>query len=232
MVCKSLNFKDKRLRCSVLVQTQGKNIVIDTGPDFRQQMLRVKIPRLDGVVFTHSHRDHLSGFDDIRAFNYLQKEKIKVYLELEVMSAIRRDFFYMFEQIKYPGIPEAEFNIIDENQFFIEGISIIPIRVQHYRMPVLGFRIGDFTYITDANSVSDEEIEKIKGTEVLVLNALRREPHISHFSLAQAIALVNRIKPSKAYFTHISHQLGLHDEINKELSSHVELAWDGLEIKC
>ncbi len=214
----------------MLIQTKGKNIVIDTGPDFRQQLLKVNIPRLDGVVFTHSHRDHLSGFDDIRAFNYLQKEKIKVYLEEDVMSAIRRDYFYMFEQFKYPGVPEADFHIIDETQFSIDDIHIRPIRVHHYQMPVLGFRIDNFTYITDANSISDKEIEKIKGTEVLVLNALRRESHISHFSLDEAIEMVNRINPKKAYFTHISHQLGLHEDVNLELPETIQLAWDGLTV--
>lgn len=227
-VCKSIDPKDKRLRSSVLIQTEGKNLVIDTGPDFRQQMLRTEIPRLDGILFTHSHKDHISGFDDIRAYNYIQKEHMEVYLEEAVMKAMRRDFFYMFEDFKYPGVPEANFHIIDENEFVLDGIKIIPIRVFHHKMPVLGFRIGKFTYITDANSIPESEIEKIKGSEILVLNALRRDSHISHFSLSEAIEMVNKIKPAKAYFTHISHQLGLHDEVNDELDSNIKLAWDGL----
>ncbi len=231
-ICKSLNHKDKRLRSSVLIQFEGKNFVIDTGPDFRQQMLRTEIPRLDGILFTHSHKDHISGFDDIRAYNYIQKEHLEVYLEEAVMKSIRRDFFYMFEDFKYPGVPEANFHIIDENDFFLEGIKIIPIRVFHHKMPVLGFRIGNFTYITDANSIPESEIEKIKGSEVLVLNALRRDTHLSHFSLSEAIEMVKKINPTKAYFTHISHQLGLHDEVNKELPKNIELAWDRLEIEC
>ncbi len=230
-VCKSLDSKDKRLRSSVLVQTEGKNFVIDTGPDFRQQMLRTEIERLDGIIFTHSHKDHLSGFDDIRAYNYLQQELLEVYLEDDVMQAIRRDFFYMFEDFKYPGVPEANFHIIDESEFYIGKIKITPIRVHHYKMPVLGFRIGNFTYITDANNISENEIEKIKNTEVLVLNTLRRETHISHFSLDEAIEMVRKINPGKAYFTHISHQLGLHEDVNKELPLGMELAWDGLNFE-
>lgn len=230
-VCKSINTKDKRLRSSVLVQANGKNLVIDTGPDFRQQMLRTEIPRLDGILFTHSHKDHISGFDDIRAYNYIQKEHMEVYLEEAVMKAMRRDFFYMFEDFKYPGVPEANFHIIDENEFELEGIKIIPIRVFHHKMPVLGFRIENFTYITDANNIPESEIEKIKGSEIVVLNALRRDSHISHFSLSEAIEMVNKINPTKAYFTHISHQLGLHNEVNKELPSNIELAWDGLQVE-
>jgi phosphoribosyl 1,2-cyclic phosphate phosphodiesterase len=230
LVCKSLNHKDQRLRSSVLVQIQGKNLVIDTGPDFRQQMLKVDIPRLDAILLTHSHKDHISGFDDIRAFNYVQKEAMNVYLENATMHAIKRDFFYMFEDFKYPGVPEANFHIIDEQAFSIQGIDIIPIRVLHYKMPVLGFRVGNFTYITDANSITKDELEKIKGSEILVLNALRRDTHISHFSLQEAIDLAKRIDAKKTYFTHISHQLGLHDEVNKELPNNIELAWDGLKI--
>ncbi len=230
-VCKSLDARDKRLRSSILIQTEGKNLVIDTGPDFRQQMLRAEIPRLDEIMFTHSHKDHISGFDDIRAYNYIQKEHMEVYLEEAVMTAMRRDFFYMFEDFKYPGVPEANFHIIDENEFWIEGIKIIPIRVYHHKMPVLGFRIGNFTYITDANSIPESEIEKIKGSEVVVLNALRRDSHISHFSLSEAMEMAKKINPAKAYFTHISHQLGIHKEVDLELPDNMKLAYDGLEIE-
>ena len=231
LVCKSGNAKDKRLRSSVLIEIQGKNFVIDTGPDFRQQMLRVEIPRLDAILLTHSHKDHISGFDDIRAFNYIQKEPMNVYLENATMTAIKRDFFYMFEAFKYPGVPEANFQIINEHAFQINDITIQPIRVLHYKMPVLGFRIANFSYITDANSISDDEIEKLKGTDILVLNCLRREPHISHFSLDEAINLAKKINANKTYLTHISHQLGLHDIVNKELPNSISLAWDELQIE-
>ena len=205
--------------------------MIDTGPDFRQQMLRIENPGLDAVLFTHSHKDHINGFDDIRAFNYINQAPVEVYLEEEVMKAIRRDYFYMFEDFKYPGIPEANFHIIDENEFYIDGVKIIPLRVYHFKMPVLGFRIGNFSYITDANRIPDQEIEKMKGTEVLVLNALRRSTHLSHFSLNEALEMVKKINPVKAYFTHISHQLGLHEEVNKELPENIELGFDGMNIE-
>lgn len=229
-VCQSKDLKDNRLRSSIWVEADDQSIVIDTGPDFRQQMLRVDIKRLDAVVFTHSHKDHINGFDDIRAFNYIQKGPIDVYLEEDVMTAIRRDYFYMFEEFKYPGIPEAEFHIIQNKPFKIGDLEMEPIRVYHYKMPVLGFRIKKFTYITDANKISEEEIEKMKGTEVLVLNALRNEKHISHFSLEEALEMVKRINPKKAYLTHISHQLGIHKQVNEGLPPNVELAWDGLEL--
>jgi phosphoribosyl 1,2-cyclic phosphate phosphodiesterase len=229
-VCQSKDLKDNRLRSSILVEADDQSIVIDTGPDFRQQMLRVDIKRLDAVVFTHSHKDHINGFDDIRAFNYIQKGPIDVYLEEDVMTAIKRDYFYMFEEFKYPGIPEAEFHIIQNKAFKIGDLEMEPIRVYHYKMPVLGFRIKNFTYITDANKISEEEIEKMRGTDVLVLNALRHEKHISHFSLEEALEMVKRINPKKAYLTHISHQLGNHQQVNEGLPPNVELAWDGLEL--
>lgn len=231
LVCQSPSAMDKRLRSSVWIQSKTKSFVIDTGPDFRQQMLRSEARRLDAVLFTHSHKDHISGFDDIRAFNYIQKSAIDVYLEENVMDAIRRDFFYMFEEFKYPGIPEAEFHVIENKAFKLGEVEIIPIRVYHYLMPVLGFRIAGFSYITDANRIPEEELLKLKGTDVLVLNALRRESHISHFSLEEAIAIVKLVNPKKAYLTHISHQLGLHSEVNIELPTNVELAYDNLVLE-
>jgi phosphoribosyl 1,2-cyclic phosphate phosphodiesterase len=230
-VCTSKAKEDNRLRSSIFVETDTVNFIIDTGPDFRQQMLRMGPKRMDAVVFTHSHKDHISGFDDIRAFNFIQKAKMDVYLEDPVMLAIKRDFFYMFEEIKYPGIPEADFHIINNHPFKIKNLEITPIRVHHYRMPVLGFRVGNFTYITDANSISEAEIEKIRGSEVLVLNALRRETHISHFSFEEAIAMAVKIGAKQTYFTHISHQLGLHEDVNRELPAAIRLAYDGLELE-
>ena len=231
LVCKSVHPQDKRLRSSVWIQTRGKSFVIDTGPDFRQQMLRAEAKRMDAVIFTHSHKDHISGFDDIRAFNYIQKGAIDVYLEENVMSAIRRDFFYMFEEFKYPGIPEADFHIIENKTFNLGEVEIHPVRVFHYKMPVLGFKIGGFSYITDANSIAPEELSKLKGCDVLVLNALRRETHISHFSLDEALEIVKLVNPKQAFLTHISHQLGLHSEVNKELPSNVALAYDNLQLE-
>ncbi|MCC6721493.1 MAG: MBL fold metallo-hydrolase [Bacteroidia bacterium] len=231
MVCTSISENDQRLRSSVYIETDGKYFVIDTGPDFRQQMLREKIKKLDAVIFTHSHKDHICGFDDIRAFNYINKKPVDVYLEENVLNAIKRDFFYIFEEFKYPGVPEANFHLIKNEDFYIEGVKIVPIRVHHFKMPVLGFRVGNFTYITDANNISDEEIEKIKGTEVLVLNALRLEKHISHFSLDEAVEMSNRIKPAKTFITHISHQMGTHSNTNARLPSNIQLAYDGLTIE-
>ncbi len=213
-----------------MVELKGKTIVIDSGPDFRQQMLRANVTRLDALVFTHEHKDHIAGMDDIRAFNYFQKEAIDVFATNRVQQAIRREFPYIFEDFKYPGIPEINLIEIDKEPFEIKGISITPIHVMHMKLPVLGFRIGDFTYITDANFITAEEKEKIKGSKVLVLNALRREKHVSHFTLQEALDLVEELKPEKAYFTHISHQLGLHGEVEEELPSNVRLSYDGLVI--
>ncbi|MCX6295937.1 MAG: MBL fold metallo-hydrolase [Bacteroidetes bacterium] len=229
-VCHSTDPKDKRLRSSILIETNNKTFVIDTGPDFRQQMLRENITKMDAVIFTHEHKDHTAGFDDIRAFNFVNKRKMDVYASARVQEAIRREYAYIFSDFKYPGIPEINLHLIENKLLSIEGIEIIPIEVLHYKLPVFGFRFGDFTYITDANYISDTEKEKIKNSKVLVLNALRKEPHISHFTLEQAIELVKELKPEKAYFTHISHQLGLHAEIQKELPANIEIAFDGLKI--
>ncbi len=230
-VCSSINPKDKRLRSSIMIQTEGITIVVDSGPDFRQQMLREKVMHLDGLVFTHEHKDHIAGLDDIRSFNYAQKEVIDVYAADRVQAAIHREFPYIFDEFKYPGVPEINLITIDQNAFKIKGITLQPIEVMHMKMPVLGFRIGDFTYITDANYISPEEKEKIMDSKIIVLNALRREKHVSHYNLQEAIDLVNEFKPEQAYFTHISHQLGLHDEVEKELPENIHLAYDGLRLE-
>lgn len=229
-VCNSSNPKDNRLRVSVMIEVDGKNMVIDSGPDFRQQMLRENVKTLEAVVFTHEHKDHVAGLDDVRAFNYFSGKRMDVYANEQVQVALKREFHYVFSGDNYPGIPRINVHTIDTAPFDVSGVKFIPIQVLHYQLPVLGFRVNDFTYITDANFISDEEIEKIKGTKVLVLNALRRSKHISHFTLAEALELVKKINPEKAYFTHISHQLGLHDEVSKELPSNVELAYDGLQV--
>ena len=230
-VCQSTDLRDKRLRTSILIEEKGKTFIIDTGPDFRQQMLREEVKNLDAVIFTHEHKDHTAGFDDIRAFNYINKKKMNVFASARVQEAIRREFAYIFSDFKYPGIPEVNLHLLENKAIEIEGVDFLPIEVLHYKLPVFGFRIKDFTYITDANYISDVEKEKIKGTKILVLNALRREPHISHYTLKQAIELVEEIKPERAYFTHISHQLGMHADVMKELPATIALAYDGLKIE-
>jgi phosphoribosyl 1,2-cyclic phosphate phosphodiesterase len=231
-VCVSKDPMDKRLRSSVFIEINGINLIIDTGPDFRQQMLREEVKQLDAVIFTHSHKDHTAGFDDIRAFNYIQKRAMDVFANDEVETALKRDFHYIFDEFKYPGVPDIVLHHIENKPFEFKGITIIPILVHHFKMPVFGFRINDFTYITDANSIGEAEMEKIKGTKYLVLNALRREKHISHFNLEEAIALAKEIGAEHTYFTHISHQLGLHKNVNQELPEGIQLAFDGLKIVC
>jgi phosphoribosyl 1,2-cyclic phosphate phosphodiesterase len=228
--CNSTDSRDKRLRTSILIETQNKKIVIDTGPDFRQQMLRENVKDLDAVILTHEHKDHLAGLDEVRAYNFLLEKDMPVYATERVQQAIRREFAYIFETPDYPGIPKIKMHTISNSPFEAEGISVIPIEVMHHRLPVLGFRFENFVYITDANFISQEEKNKIAGCEILVLNALRREPHISHFSLEQAIDLVGELQPKKAYFTHISHQLGLHAETENELPENIHLAYDGLVV--
>jgi phosphoribosyl 1,2-cyclic phosphate phosphodiesterase len=230
-VCSSSNPKDNRLRCSVLVEFNGKTIVIDTGPDFRQQMLKNKVRRLDAVLFTHEHKDHVAGLDDIRAFNFVMKQNMDIYLTDAVEQAIRREFSYIFADTKYPGIPLINLHRITNHPFDLFDQTIMPIEVMHYQMPVFGYRIGDFTYITDAKSISEIELEKLEGTKILVINALRRETHVSHFTLNEALELINRIKPQKGYLTHLSHQMGKHEDVMKELPSNVEIAYDGLIVE-
>lgn len=230
-VCTSADKKDNRLRSSILVQSARTTLVVDTGPDFRYQMLREKVKHLDAVIFTHPHKDHMAGLDDIRAYNYLQKKPMEVYADSVTEEAVRRDFYYAFSDTKYPGIPELNLNTITHEPFTAGEIPVIPIQVWHLKMPVMGFRFGKFTYITDANRIEDQEKEKIKGSEVLVVNALRRQKHISHFNLEEAIALVQELKIPRAYFTHISHQLGRHEVVEKELPAGIHLAYDGLTLE-
>jgi len=229
-VCQSSNLRDKRLRSSIHIQTDRTSVVIDSGPDFRQQMLREQINRLDAIVFTHGHKDHTAGFDDIRAFNYIQKKDMEVYCDERVDSVLRKDYDYVFAAQKYPGVPQANLNIIENEAFRVNDLLFEPIETLHYKLPVFGFRIGDFTYITDANYISEAEKEKIKGSKTLVLNALRKEKHISHFTLEEAIELAQEIGADNTYFTHISHQLGLHERESKELPDGIELAYDRLKI--
>ncbi len=230
-ICLSSNPKDNRLRSSLLIQTQDGNLVIDSGPDFRQQMLRNKVADLRALLFTHGHKDHTAGMDDIRAFNYILQKSIDIYADKATIQVLKKDFDYAFSDKKYPGVPELEIHEITNQRFSIDQTLITPIEVLHYKLPVYGFRINDLTYITDANYISETEKNKIKGSRILVLNALRKEPHISHFSLSEAIALAQEIGAQQTYFTHISHQLGLHDEVQSQLPENIYLAYDGLTIE-
>jgi len=214
-----------------MIESAKTTLVVDTGPDFRYQMLRQKVNKLDAVLFTHPHKDHLAGLDDIRAFNFFQKKPIDIYADSLTEEAIRRDFYYAFSDTKMPGVPELDLYTITLESFVIGDIPVTPILVWHLKMPVLGFRFGKFTYITDANRIDDNEKEKIKGSDVLVLNALRKQKHISHFNLEEAIQLVKELKVPQGYFTHISHQLGKHADIENELPEGIDLAYDGLELK-
>jgi len=230
-VCTSSDKKDKRLRSSILVSSAKTTFVVDTTPDFRYQMLRKKVKTLDAVLFTHPHKDHVAGLDDVRAFNFFQEQAMQVYANQMTMDALMREFAYAFADKKYPGVPSLELNTIGEEPFFIGDIPVLPILVWHLKMPVFGFRFGDFTYITDANRIEDSEKEKIKGSKVLVLNALRKEKHISHYTLDEAVELVQELQIPEAYFTHISHQLGKHAEIEAQLPPGMHLAYDGLTIQ-
>jgi phosphoribosyl 1,2-cyclic phosphate phosphodiesterase len=230
-VCTSPNKKDKRLRSSILVQSAQTSLVVDTGPDFRYQMLRENIKHLDAVIYTHPHKDHIAGLDDIRAFNFLQQKPMDVYADSLTEEALRRDFYYAFTDTKYPGIPELKMHTIAMDSFIVGDIPVMPILVWHLKMPVLGFRFGKFTYITDANHIDAESKEKIRGSEVLVLNALRKQKHISHFTLDEAVMMVKELGIPEAYFTHISHQLGLHDVIEAELPQGIHQAYDGLKLE-
>ncbi len=229
-VCSSEDPRDQRLRVSMHIEVDGKSFIIDTGPDFRQQILRAGIRHVDAVLFTHEHKDHTAGLDDIRGFNFAQQTAIPLYARQQVINQLKREFAYAFGENKYPGVPEIDVYEIDDKPFIVEGIEVIPILVKHYFLDVLGFRFGDFTYITDANFIADEELAKVKGTKVLVINALRKTKHISHFTLDEALEVIEKIQPERAYITHISHMLGLHAEVQRELPPNVFLAHDDLRL--
>ena len=229
-VCRSLYFRDKRLRSSIHIEVDGKSFVIDTGPDFRQQMLREDIRRLDAVVMTHSHKDHIAGLDDVRAYNFLQRSDMPIYGRREVLDRLKIEFYYAFEPQKYPGIPQLNLIEINEQEFVVEGIRFTPLPVTHMHLPVLGFRVGNFSYITDANFIPDSTYRKLKGTEVLVLNALQKESHQSHFNLTEAVSVAEQVGARQTYFIHMSHRLGLHKAIEKELPAGIALSYDGLTL--
>lgn len=229
-ICASADRHDKRLRSSILIQAEDKTVAIDSGPDFRYQMLRANVQHLDAVVYTHEHKDHIAGMDDVRAFNYKQQEAMNIYADSRVQNALIREFPYVFAEYRYPGIPQVDIHPIGLEPFDIGSIHFIPIEVMHYKLPVLGFRINDFTYITDAKTVSETEKEKIKGTKILVINALQKESHISHFTLNEAIAFAREIGAETTYLTHISHRLGKHADVSAQLPTGIELAYDGLQL--
>jgi phosphoribosyl 1,2-cyclic phosphate phosphodiesterase len=225
-VCTSMDYRDKRLRSSVHLEVDGKSLVIDTGPDFRQQMLRERINRLDAVIFTHGHKDHLAGLDDVRAYNFLQQTDMPIYGTRVLLDQIRLEFAYAFDDFRYPGIPQLALTEIDEQSFTAAGVSIQPLPVLHLHMPVMGYRVGDFSYITDANKIPDPTYRLLQGTRVLVLNALQKQKHVSHFTLEEAIAIAQKVGARQTYLTHISHKMGKHKDVEKELPEGINLAVD------
>ncbi len=231
-ICQSSDPYDKRLRTSLLLETDETTLLFDAGPDFRQQMLREHVMKLDSILLTHEHKDHISGMDDVRAFNYKSQDAIDIYAEERVQKAIKEEYAYVFSEYQYPGIPKMRLYTIPEHAFDVKGVQIIPIRVFHYHLPVYGFRVGNFAYITDANYIPEESKEKLFGVKYLVINALRKEKHVSHFSLREAIDFIREISPKKAFITHISHQMGFHAEVTKELPPEIMMAYDGLSFLC
>lgn len=229
-VCVSEDPRDKRLRASVLLSYGDENFVIDTGPDFRQQMLQYDVDKLSAILFTHEHKDHVAGLDDVRAFNFKYRKPIDVYAEERVQEALSREYAYIFSDHRYPGVPEIRMHTIDENEFEINGVLFQPIRVMHYKLPILGFRIGNFAYITDVKSIPEEELEKLQGLQVLVITCLRKEEHISHMNLKEALSAIEHLKPKQAFLTHLSHRFGLHKIEEPKLPENVMIAYDGLEL--
>ena len=230
-VCTSNDIKNNRYRSSILVQSANTTIVVDTTPDFRSQMLRSNVTKLDAVLITHHHKDHIAGLDDVKAYNYFMQQPMQVFADVPTQNALQREFSYIFNSEKYPGVPDVDMQTISGALFMVGDIPVIPIRVWHLNMPVLGFRFGNFTYITDANRIDQSEKDKIAGSEILVLNALRHAKHISHFNVEEAVALADELRVPQAYFTHISHQLGLHDAVSATLPNGRAIAYDNLMLQ-
>jgi phosphoribosyl 1,2-cyclic phosphate phosphodiesterase len=230
-VCQSPSPRDKRLRSSVLVEVNGKTILIDAGPDFRQQMLTANIKHIDGILLTHGHTDHVGGLDDVRAINWQMQRPMPIYAEGFVLDELKQRYAYAFAEHKYPGVPEYELMTIDTAPFSVESVLVEPIRVWHHKLPVLGFRFGKMAYITDANRIDNSEMDKLKKLDFLIINGLREEEHLSHFSLSEALNVIDKLSPKQSYITHISHQMGLHNCVNAQLPSNVALAYDGLVVK-
>jgi len=232
-VCRSLDYRDKRLRTAVHLAAAGRSVVIDTGPDFRQQMLRANVTQLDAILFTHAHKDHTAGLDDVRAFNFRQQQEMPVFAEPRVVEQLRREFAYVFAEHKYPGVPQVALHPIDSDQvpFDVLGLAVQPLRALHHQLPVLGFRVGGLAYLTDANHLPANTLDQMRGADVVVLNALRHEPHLSHFSLREAVGILEELRPRVAYLTHISHQLGRHREVEATLPPWIRLGYDGLVVE-
>ena len=230
-VCTSVDERDRRLRTSALLSTDdGKHVLFDIGPDFRQQMLRQNVGGLEAILVTHAHRDHVAGLDDVRSFNYVQHRNMDVYLNAVAKHALLRDYGYIFEHHQYPGLPEADLHEVDA-PFEAAGLTVTPIKAMHKDLPILAFRIGPMAYITDANYIEPSELNKLHGLDVLVINALRKEKHFSHYSLPEALQIIEQLNPRRAYITHISHEMGLHAEVEKILPEGVFLAYDNLEVE-
>ncbi len=231
-VCQSQDKRDRHLRTSALVETdEGKNILIDIGPDFREQMLREKVSHLDSILITHAHRDHVGGLDDIRSFNYVQHCKMEIFCNREARTAIERDYHYIFAYHEFPGLPEANLHELSGDEpFEAAGVEVMPVKAMHKDLPILGYRIGKLGYITDANHIEPRELDKLRGVDVLVVNALRKTKHFSHFCLEEALEVIKEVKPNRAYITHVSHEMGLYAEVNGELPEGVQIACDGEKV--
>jgi phosphoribosyl 1,2-cyclic phosphate phosphodiesterase len=230
-VCISSDERDNRTRTAALVRVGDRNLLLDAGPDLRQQMLRCGVRRLDGVLLTHEHMDHIAGIDELRSFNFHQREAMDLYANAATLASVRRIFHYAFSEVRYPGVPELRLHEIANEPFMVAGVDVVPVEVLHHKLPVLGFRIGGLGYITDAKTIAPSELDKLRGVDVLILNALRKKEHLSHLNLQGALELVREIGPRQAFFTHISHLLGRHEEVMQELPPGVELAWDGLKVE-
>jgi len=230
-VCSSTDPRDKRLRSSILVEYCSKRFLVDAGPDFREQMLRSGSPHLDAILLTHSHIDHTGGLDDVRALNYIEQRSFPIFCEDYVIESLKKQYYYVFSQNKYPGAPEFDIHCISSLPFSIEGVEVVPIRAMHYKLPVLGFRFGDFAYVTDANYIPETEYDKLKGVRYFVVNTVKKTSHISHFSLNEAISVCRKVDAEKSYLTHLSHLLPSHRELLAELPQGIEPAWDGMTIE-
>lgn len=227
-VCRSTDKRDKRLRCSAMIEIGDRKIVIDAGPDFRYQMLRAGVKDVRALLLTHEHKDHIGGLDDIRAFNWVKQGKVDVYSNRRTVEAVKRDYAYAFEEVRYPGVPDMDLHVVGEDPFYIDEVEVVPLTVMHYKLPVTAFRIGGFAYITDANYIPEEGMRKLEGVECLVIDALRRERHLSHFSLEEALEVIRRLGVKRAFLTHVGHQMGLTREVERMLPANVRLAYDGL----